>query len=213
MKFWGHFMPALLAGVAIALGEAVMLCAEAGVAGALISGVGILAVQAFNMSLFTVRAEDLLHSNRDFEKRLAKVFVAMLGNTVGAALVGYAFGFVSAFPIATLQLQSGGKDVFALLLRALFGGVLIYIAMHGYKRLSGGFSGCLIAVLSWAAMEICGFSFALADIFRFAATLKFSLEDTALCLLIMAGNVLGVLAAAGIHALRRDKNDVDRHHA
>lgn len=211
MKFMGLFMPALFAGIVMGLGGAVMLSVGAGPVAALLSGVGILAVQAFNMSLFTARTEELLRSNRDIERRIGKLCLTMLGNTVGAALVGLAFGFVSELEMQPMQVQTDTEGVFILLLRAFFGGMLLFVATHGYKRLSGGFAGCLLAVLAFATIELCGFSFALTEIFRSAATLVFSAKDTFFALLIMVGNTIGVLVTAWIHSLRRDKSDSDRY--
>ncbi len=203
MRIVKHFISALLAGFAIAVGGAVSASAGGGAVSALLGGLGILIVMIFDMSLFTMKTSDLARANRDMEKRIGKLALCMLGNGIGAVLCGLAFRF-SAETAVTYDVEAElSVGILAVLLRSMLGGLLVYTATHGYNRVGGGFSGCLIAVFAFAAIELCGFSFAVTDIFYMTAAGVVSFETAMLAVLEIFGNFLGVLLPVVLFAIRR----------
>lgn len=207
MRIVKHLISAILAGFAIALGGAVSLAAGGGIPSALLGGLGILIVMIFDMSLFTMKTSDLMRANRDLERRIGKLAICIIGNVIGAVLCGIAFLFASNVPVLYDAATEMSEGLVAVVLQSMLGGLLVYTATHGYNRVSGGFAGCFIAILSFAAIEICGFSFAVTDIFHMAASGTFSFRMLMLAALEIFGNFLGVLIPVVLLAIRKRKEN------
>lgn len=209
MRIVKHFISALLAGFAIALGGAVSFSAGGGIASALLGGLGILIVMIFELSLFTMKTSGLTRAHRDLEKRVGKLVLCIFGNIVGALLCGFSFLIASDAPVLYDATAEVAQGFFAVLLQSIFGGLLAYTATHGYNRVSGGFAGCFIAVLAFAAIEICGFSFVVTDVFYMVAARNFSLDMLLLVVVETFGNFLGVLLPVLLLAARKHRNEYE----
>lgn len=202
MRFIKTLAPAILAGVMIAFGGVVALSVENTVAAAILGSIGILAVLAFDMSLFTEKAESLLDGGRSVSKNLCKTLWSLFGNVVGAAIFGFLFSVINDTPVTFYSSMPEVKEMFILMVRSVFGGMALYIALHGYRRLSGDFSGSLVAVSAFAASELCGFAFAVTETFRYAAAQIIHWRAAVYIVLIAIGNLAGVLVTAWAHSLR-----------
>ena len=213
MRFVRHFVPSVFAGMVMALGTATATFAGLGALGILFGAFCVVAVQAFDLSLFTVRSAELFRHSSGVQRRFVKLCISVVGNLVGALLIGFALGCATEITVLPLAFEESIEGITALFLRAILCGVLLFVAMHGYKRLSGGFSGSLLACFAFSAAELCGLHFALTEVFRLAASGTFSAEGAFGIVLILLGNILGAILGAWLHSLRRDTEDGDKHKA
>ncbi len=154
----------VLAGMMIALGAIVYL-KVGGVAGALLFSVGLMTVLAFEMKLFTGKVG--LLANRQIKlTELVEIFV---GNMVGVCIVVL---LVSVTPLA-IPISEAAAAIVAVritnsfitnLIYGLFCGILMYIAVMGYKQ-TGNW---LFSIVPVAVFILSGFNHCVADMFYIA---------------------------------------------
>lgn len=208
MKFIGHLASSVMAGLLIALCRAVYLFSESEIVAAIVSGIGILAVLAFDLSLFTQKAEKLL-SGRRMEKYFSNMISSLLGNLFGAIGGGLLIGCLADVPKISFSLT---KTAFMMLLiRSFLGGMLLYVAVYGYRRLSGGLSGSLLAVFAVVALSLCGFRFSVFEACRYAAAFLASIAAIVYLLLMAIGNIAGALLLAWLNTVRKLDAREDHH--
>ena len=161
------FLPALLAGLAIGVGGVVYLSVENRVAGALLFAVGLYAICLHGLNLFTGKVGYALGQGWGYAGGLAVIW---LGNFAGTALAAAAMGCTrqgaaladKAAALCAAKLADSPVSLFVL---GIFCGMLMYIAVEGYKRCGNP----LILFACVAAFILCGFEHCVADMFYFAA--------------------------------------------
>lgn len=154
-------MLSILAGFLIAMGGIINLTLG-GIPGALFFSLGLLTIVTFKYELFTGKA-GLLTTG---EIKPWKLCTIWLGNFIGAAACAL---MVSMTPLAEtlvskaaaiVVLRSGQPAIVNIVL-GIFCGVLMYIAVNGYKK-SNNYLFCMLPV---AFFILCGFNHCVADMF------------------------------------------------
>lgn len=197
------FVSALLAGFAIGIGGSVYLplMGEHRIAGALLFSVGLFTVILFRLHLYTGKICYVLQTGGKPLSRIGNMSLILLGNAVGAAACGLLLsGKLSgvAAPLVAAKLEVPLLRVFCL---AAFCGVLIYIAVEGYRRAPAGGVQAVIVLLGVAVFILAGFEHSVADIFYVAAARAASWEAVLFLAVVVAGNTVGGIAFASLHAL------------
>ena len=196
------FGKAVLAGMAIGIGGDVYLTLQAGVAdatrvsmfnetiGALMFAVGLYAICVLELYLFTGKVGYALTTT--YRRSYAvDLVVGFLGNYVGA--IGLALA-VRQMKLTKLQptleamvLGKLEKSWLTLLIAGILCGMLVYIAVEGYKRTKNP----LIILLSIATFILCGYEHCVADMFYFAAAGLWTWQVLLVILVVAVGNSLG----------------------
>ena len=202
MRFIRHLAPAVFAGFMIGFGGAVALSVQNTVVASLLGSVVLLAILGFDMELFTETAEKLLGSKRRLNRNLCMMFWTLFGNTIGAALFGFLYSFITTEPVSASAKLVDVKTIFAMVIRSVLGGMLLYVAVHGYRRLSGGFAGSIVAIGLYVPVQLCGFTFSVLEVFRYAAAQVVHWRAAVYIVILVLGNLLGVLLSAWAHSLR-----------
>lgn len=216
MKIARILLSAVLGGIALSLGGAVYLNLynDSLIAAAVLFGVGILAAVAFELDVFTDKVGKVIAAEAHrTDKVLTEVLVVLLGNIVGATAAGLACSTVMKELAKPICIENVNDTLLAVFVRAVFCGILMFIAFHGYKRQGGGFAGCVIAVSAAAAFVVCGFEHFVIDVFYFATMRVFGEKTFAFLAVTMFGNALGAfLFAIGYELKKSDSSSRRRHH-
>ena len=176
------------AGILISIGGAVYLACDNKYVGAVLFSVALLCICYKGYSLYTGRV-GYLPEKHDREA-FSGLFLGLLGNTAGTAAGGYAVRFAlpklgeAARTLCEAKLEQSFPQT---LIRALFCGVLMYLAVSvfRYKKTPVAVIFCIpVFILS-------GFEHSIADIFYFAADGRASLAAFGFIWTVILGNSLG----------------------
>ena len=135
---------------------------------------------------------------------LATTFIGLLGNAIGTLIMGFAVA--AALPklrdaaLAACEARLAQLPI-QTLLRGLFCGVLMYIAVWIYreKKTVLGILFCIpVFVLS-------GFEHSIADMFYFSLAGLFQAKSLAFLLLVVLGNSLGGMLIPLLQLLKGEK--------
>ena len=140
MKFLRNFVSAILGGISIGFGSAAYFALkdESLIAAALIFSLGFLAVVVFEFGLFTDKS-GYIFTKGQIEHNLSKLFTTLLGNLIGAWLCGAAF-CTALYDVALATIKNMTScSYFGVFIGAVVCGMLIFIAMHGYRKASSDF--------------------------------------------------------------------------
>ena len=183
-----NFVGAVLAGLCIGIGGAVFLCVEDRVAGALLFTVGLYAICAHGLRLYTGKVGYLAEQPPAY---LIDLAVIWLGNFAGTWLAGTAIRATRAAGMAekaaTLCAAKTADSLWSLLLLGVFCGLLMFIAVDGYGRTQNP----LILFVCVAGFILSGFEHCIADMFYFSVAGAWGGRAPVCILAITLGNSLG----------------------
>ena len=183
------------AGLLIGIGGTVYLSlaslgAGCKIAGAVLFAVALICICAKGYSLYTGKVGFMAyaHGAGDF----AALGCCLLGNIVGTFAAGVLIRFalpavgVAAETLCDAKLE---QEIPTAFIRALFCGILMYLAVAVYREKST-YIGILFCV---PVFILCGFEHSVANMFYFAVAGKLSLQTALYLAVIVLGNSVGGL--------------------
>lgn len=184
----------IFAGLMISVGCVSFLSVDNKIAGTFLFSLGLYTIILLKFDLFTGKVGYLsTNRNLDYLKYLGKVWLGnLIGTCLGAATVAATRLTVSTGALVAVK---HNDNLLSLLILGVFCGMLMFIAVEGYKRCSNP----LIVVLPVMGFILCGFEHCIADMFYFAFAIIKEItggiaENVAGT---VAGNVAGNVAAFG----------------
>lgn len=194
-KHLQDFVPAVMAGICIAVGGTVFLSLESKVLGAFLFTVGLFSICVNGFNLFTGKVGYALSNPPSYLVYLLNVW---LGNLVGTWLVATLLSFTrvgsalqaKAAALCEVKLADSALSVFVL---AIFCNLLMYIAVDGFKNNShevGKYLGLFMGVVVFI---LCGFEHCVANMFYFSMANVWDLHTLCWLLIMTAGNAVGGL--------------------
>ncbi|MBE6679139.1 MAG: formate/nitrite transporter family protein [Ruminococcaceae bacterium] len=212
MKTFQTFISAFLGGIAIALGCAasLVLNTESVLVGAVFFSAGFLAIGVFELSIFTDNLGAIFKKG-NAAKHANKLLIIYLGNIFGSLLTGIAL-IPKLQPIAKAFLMAKFEESFeSICLSSILCGILIYIAMHGFRKAGSGFTGCAVLVVASAIIPLCGFDYAIANVFYVGAAFNnIQLYGTKigeillLVIFVALGNLIGTLIFSALNQFKNE---------
>ncbi len=204
-KFWGVFLSAILAGIMIGIGGSVYLSLAAEgskIVGAVLFSVGLFTIIVFKLYLFTGKVGYLFITDESAGVRTGNILLTIIGNFIGTFLMGSAFAKrlilnTDILQIVEAKLSLPLMDAFLL---AIPCGILMFVAVEGYKRAETGAVKAVIVAFCVSVFILSGFEHSIADMFYFAAAKMINLKSIITLLVIIAGNAVG---GAGFATLGR----------
>lgn len=163
-KFIHIFIPAILAGVCIALGGTVFLSSDTKLAGALFFCLGLLTILTCGFGLFTGKVCYTLDNKATF---LGTLGIIWLGNLTGTGLSALFARFTRNYQslnekaAATISAKLSDSLV-SLFVLGIGCGICIYIAINSYKT-QDGFLKVTFVILPVMVFIFCGFEHCVAD--------------------------------------------------
>lgn len=182
------FALAVLAGIAIGIGGTVYLSLENKIAGALMFTVGLYAICCHGLNLYTGKAGYMVNQPLSY---LADLLTIWAGNLAGTYLAAAAIQQTrisgiseKAKALCATKLDDNMPSLFLL---AVFCGLLMFIAVDGYKSVHNP----VILFMGVASFILCGFEHCIADMFYFSLAGMWSGKAFLIILAITAGNSAG----------------------
>ena len=175
------------AGLMVSIGCAVFLACDK-VVGAVLFSIALLVICFRGYSLYTGKIGFIpfSHKKQDFSVLL----LGLLGNAIGMIVFGLLISVAlpnlkeTAITICTAKLT---QTWYQTLIRGLFCGVLMFIAVYVYKE-----NKSIVAILfAIPTFILCGFEHSVADIGYFAIANMFSLDVVLFIILVIIGNTIG----------------------
>ena len=189
------FKKAVAAGMMIGIGATVFLAVDSKIAGAFFFSVGLFLICSFGMNLFTGKIGYVLANKND-----PNCAIIWLGNLTGSFITAGLVRLAKpayAEKALTMAEAKMAMSIPAVLITALFCGMLMYAAVENYRRHPGEISGIFGIAMCVTAFILCGFEHSIADM----SYLIFACPGWAeiprylgFLLLVTIGNGLGALA-------------------
>lgn len=198
----GRVASGVLAGIMISIGGCVYLAVDNKYIGAVLFTVALLTICLKGYSLYTGRIGFIpeSHSRED----VSVLLLGLLGNTIATTACGhlarYALARVgeAAYAACSSKLtQSFGET----LVRAIFCGVLMYIAVSIYRE-KQSIVGVLFAI---PVFILAGFEHSIADIFYFASSGIVSLRAFGFICTVILGNSVGAMLMPAFAMIGKDR--------
>ncbi len=182
----------LSAGIMISIGGAVYLAAapESKIFAAVLFTVALLSICYRGYALFTGRVGFIVESHK--KKDCSTLFLCLLGNAAATIACGYAIRYAIPATGAAAEALCAAKltqAIPATFIRAIFCGVLMYIAVAVYRE-NKSIAGILFAI---PVFIIAGFEHSIADIFYFAVSGMVSGQACLFIWVVILGNSLGAM--------------------
>lgn len=193
------------AGILISIGGSVFLACDNRYVGAVMFSVALLCICIKGYSLYTGKIGfiPLKHGKEEFSILL----LGLLGNAIGTIICGYAirYGLTNLGDTAETICNAKLEQSFvSTLIRGIFCGVLMYLAVSIYKDGKNviGIIFCIpVFILS-------GFEHSIADLFYMAASGIVSLKACGFVWTVILGNTIGAMILPCItDILNKEKAD------
>ncbi len=197
------FLSAILAGIMIGIGGSVYLnLAKDGnnIVGALLFAVGLFTIIIFKLHLYTGKVGYLPIPGMGVKEKTVSIIFTILGNIVGTFAMGIAFsrGLIENTSVEAVVYNKLNLPLWEAFLLAIPCGILMFVAVEGYKKAESDIAKGIIVLFSVAVFILAGFEHSVADMFYFAAAGEFSLSAVWFILTVILGNAVG---GAGFSAL------------
>ena len=183
-----NILEGMLSGLMISIGGSVFLACDNRYIGAVLFTVALLTICMFGFSLYTGKIGFVV--NDTSKTNVQAVFSGLLGNFIATLIFGLLIWAAlpnlheaAAKACETRLMQS----LLQTLLRSVFCGVLMYVAVWIYRE-KKSVVGILFCVPTFI---IAGFEHSIADMFYFSLAGFFSFSSLLFIILVVLGNTLG----------------------
>lgn len=194
-KYMKIFISALLSGLFICLGATVYLLTYGinKVLGGALFGIGLFTIIQFDLWLYTGKVGFLLNNK---VKYLLDLFVCFIGNALGISLSSLVISctrmgdslYQAAYPLASAKYND---SFYSILILSFFCGVMIYLAVKGYKECTNTLGKILFVFVPVILFIICGFEHVIANIAYFVYAKMFDWKVLLYLFIMFIGNGVG----------------------
>ena len=191
----------LIAGILISLGGFCFLkISEIGfpgakVVGAIFFGIGLILICNFGFYLYTGKICYLIDQIKAKNTLCASLslIIGLVGNFVGCYVAGtllrYTTGdnlFINA--IAEAKINDSMMNLF---IKGIFCGMMIYLAVEGFKESKHELGKYSILILCVAGFIVCGYEHCVANMFYFSIAGCWNVQTLVITLVVALGNSVG----------------------
>ena len=170
------FLRAILAG---------MVTSEYKWVGAILFSIGLFTVFTFRLDLYTGKVGYAVENKPSY---LVDLVVIILGNFVGALIIGQMIPMPEAAEVLIVDAKLGGDiDWWRVFCKGVFCGMLMFIAADYYKTQKK----YLATFVCVPVFILAGFEHSIADMFYFCASGTFTLDAFLFILVVIVGNAVG----------------------
>lgn len=197
-RFFAEILNGVLAILSVGIGCIVFLSCDNVYVGAILFSVALLTVCIMKFSLFTGKIGYIVEN---FNKEHFLLCIAcLIGNVVGTLVIGT----IAKLGLPELEMKAGmlvadklTQTPIQTIIRALFCGVIIHIAVHMYNH-KDSLAGIILGIPTFI---LSGFEHSIADTFYFVLASSFTLESALFIVFVIIGNSLGGIATPLIERL------------
>lgn len=198
------FFNAVFAGIMIAIGGTVFLSVENRVTGALMFAIGLIVILHLGFNLYTGKIGYCVNNKPSYLLFCLNVW---LGNFAGTALVGYGLRITR---LHTLSERAAGlcavklaDDPLSIFLLAIFCGILMYIAVDGYKNIEHVLGKYLTVFLCVSVFILCGFEHCIANMYYFSVSATWGIQALLYLLVMSLGNAIGGMMIPALNKIKQ----------
>ena len=180
----------IFAGILISIGGTVFLSCDNRYVGAVLFAVALLCICILGFSLYTGRICYI--ADKPDREKFSVLLLGLLGNLIATVGCGYAIRYAipAAADTALASCTAKLTQTFpSTLIRAIFCGILIYLAVEIYKK-KNDVVGILFCI---PVFILSGYEHSIADMFYFAASGIVSLRAFGFIWTVILGNSIGGL--------------------
>ncbi len=199
------FKKSVFAGILIGIGGVAYISCTSKIVGALLFSFGLFTICSYGLYLFTGKNGYFFEYSKENKINL---LVVLLGNYVGATIVGLLFRYVASESnlnlvknIAECKLAYEIPKLFVL---SVFCGIMMFLAVDLYKH-NEGFTKLISIFMGVMIFILAGFEHCIANMFYFSAAMIFSAKMYLYLMVMIIGNMVGSIA---IWSLRYYKKKV-----
>ena len=195
MKYFLHLLKGILAGILIAIGGTIYLMARSKELGSMLFAIGLFVIVVNNLNLFTGKIGYIINYSKAY---LQEVLLTLVGNFFGTVLVGSVLLSTriatalnaKASKIVEAKLNDSGLSIFIL---AIFCGILMYLAVNGYKLIKDPLGKYLAVFLGVSVFILSGFEHCVANMYYFTVARAWSSHSIVFMLIMILGNAVGAI--------------------
>lgn len=195
MKVLKILVKAIFAGIMIAIGGTIFLMSENNVIGSCLFAIGLFTIVVNDLNLFTGKVGYIIGADMGF---VVEVFLTLIGNFIGTFLVGSMLQYarMSKFlidksnGIVNIKLSDG---IFSIIILSVFCGILMYLAVNGYKMIEDPIGKYLAVFLGVVVFILSGFEHCVANMYYFTIANVWSLHAVGYMLIMILGNSAGAI--------------------
>ena len=208
-NFIRTFILGILAGSAIGLGGlffTVLASVNNKIVGSLLFSIGLLLVCSFSLYLYTGKI-GFLSSSENKKKYTMELLTGILGNLIGAVIFGYLIRLMfwgskndtmlntidSICSSRFIDLGNGGTSWYVPLISSIFCGMLVYIAVYGWKQDWHPLLKVIVLIFSVFAFVAMGFEHCIANMFYLSFGNAWNIQTILNILIVIIGNSLGAI--------------------
>lgn len=196
---------AVMAGLFIGLAGLIYLSVENKVIGAVLFSFGLLMVVSKGYFLYTGKVGYLIPYEKGYVWLLVKTF---LGNVIGIGLVGLLYQFSGKSDVidqaALLSLTKLESTWYQTLILAIFCGMLMYVAVQGYKVMKLDLMKVLVVIFAVTIFILSKFEHSVANLLYFFIGGTWSIKAIFYILLWVLGNGIGAVGLNIIEVKLKD---------
>ncbi len=205
MKVLKLLLSAIFAGFMLCIGCSVYIGAvayDARFIGSFFFSVSLVLILLTGTALFTGKVGYLLEHKPSY---ILDLVVIWAGNLIGATSSGYLLRLTRSASPMSLFYQSGvslsdarlNDSYLSLFILAIFCGILVFLAVEGYKKFESPFVKIIVVILAIGSFVASGFEHVVADMFFYAFANAWGTDfwKVLFSLFVMtAGNSIGSIA-------------------
>ena len=229
MKYLSVLIKGILAGICISIGGYLCLkinvAANSKVLGAFLFPIGLILICNFGYFLYTGKICYLFENKEQtYLVKILNLLIGLIGNLIGCFVVAGLIGLI--YHNVIVEIVSGVNTIitndgllfrnlentvntklnyewYKMIILGAFCGMLVYIAVEGFKTIEHHFGKYLVLILAIAGFIICGFEHSVANMFYYFLNGSFSANAFLSLLLCVIGNSIGGLFIQSLKMLIR----------
>ena len=188
-----YLIKSILAGIMIAIGGTVFLSLEDKSIGATFFSIRLFIIVTNGLNLYTGKVGYIFENNI---KYLIEVLVTIVGNFIGTFFVGFILKFTRIYSAINLKAAAMctiklNDSVISILILSFFCGMLMYLAVNGYKVMKDSIGKYASIFLGVIVFILCGFEHSVANMYYFSVADMWSLKACGYLTLMILGNAMG----------------------
>lgn len=196
-----HLVKSILAGIMIGIGATAYLSIENKIIGSFLFSIGLFIILTKELNLFTGKIGYIFSNGLEYAK---EVLITLLGNFLGTFLFGYILKFTRISSLVAQEARRICEIKFAdnyisILILSVFCGILMYLAVDGYKKSKDILAKYLGVFLAISVFILCGFEHCIANMYYFTVGSMWSLNTLVFLGVMILGNSIrwGVISSYG----------------
>lgn len=193
----------IAAGLMIGVGATIYLSLENKIVGAIMFSIGLFAICAFGMYLFTGKIGYVI-DNKNNPNCLLIWLGNLIGSVIGMTLIRIAKPQLCAVADEMVSAKLN-QNIFATMILAFFCGILMYIAVENYRANQHGSIKIIGILMCVSTFILCGFEHSIADMCYCVLAISSAKEALNCLLFILLVSVFNGVGAITIRALTKSK--------